>query len=314
MRRSSRAESKTQISSTNTKLDSNMILSMTGYGKSEVTSGNHKYTVEVRSLNGKNSDVSFKSSLLPKDKDLEFRQYVSHRLVRGNIDVFLTSETVSGSEARRIDSGLFRDYFEQISALADAAGLDGAQRSDILSCVLRMPDVVSADREELSEEDLEAIAGALHAAVDALVAFRTREGAVLRTDLLTRVDNIESILAEAEVFEAERIPIVRQRLVSRMEELSVSPDRERLEQEMIFYLEKLDVNEEKVRLRQHCRYFRDTMDAEECPGRKLGFIAQEMGREINTLGSKSNHAGMQKCVVRMKDELEKIKEQVLNVL
>ena len=283
---------------------------MTGYGKSEVTSGNRKYTVEVRSLNGKNSDISLKSSILPKDKDLEFRQYLTRRLVRGNIDVFLTSETVSGSEARRIDPDLFRDYFRQLSDIAGSLNLldpyGNVMSAVLMSSVLRLPDV--------TEEDVEAITGALHEAVDALIAFRTREGAVLKADLLTRVDNIESILAEAEVFEAERVPAVRQRIVSRMEELSLAPDHDRLEQEMIFYLEKLDVNEEKVRLRQHCRYFRDTMEGEECPGKKLGFIAQEMGREINTLGSKSNHAGMQKCVVRMKDELEKIKEQVLNIL
>ena len=290
---------------------------MTGYGKSEVTSGQRKFIVEVRSLNGKNSDVSIKSSILPRDKDLEFRQYITRRLVRGNIDVFLTSEIVSGSEARRIDPDLFRDYFRQMSAVAESLNLDPRQdymASMLVSSVLRMPDVVAADRDELTEGDVTAVSEAMHEAVDALIAFRTREGAVLKADLLTRVDNIESILAEAEVFESERVPAVRQRIVARMEELSLAPDHDRLEQEMIFYLEKLDVNEEKVRLRQHCRYFRDTMEAEECPGKKLGFIAQEMGREINTLGSKSNHAGMQKCVVRMKDELEKIKEQVLNIL
>lgn len=290
---------------------------MTGYGKSEVTSGNRKYTVEVRSLNGKNCDISLKSSILPKDKDLEFRQYVTKRLVRGNIDIFLTVETVSGSEARKIDTGLFQDYYSQISELVRSVRQDPDENfmsSAIVSSVLRFQDVVSADRNELSEDDVEAISQGLHEAVDALIAFRTREGAVLRADLITRVDNIWAILAEAEAFECERVPSVRQRLLSRMEELSLTPDRDRLEQEMIFYLEKLDVNEEKVRLRQHCRYFRDTMEGEECPGRKLGFIAQEMGREINTLGSKSNHAGMQKCVVRMKDELEKIKEQVLNIL
>lgn len=282
-----------------------------------MTSGNRKYTVEVRSLNGKNCDISLKSSILPKDKDLEFRQYVTKRLVRGNIDIFLTVETVSGSEARKIDTGLFQDYYSQISELVRSVRQDPDENfmsSAIVSSVLRFQDVVSADRNELSEDDVEAISKGLHEAVDALIAFRTREGAVLRADLITRVDNIGAILAEAEAFECERVPSVRQRLLSRMEELSLTPDRDRLEQEMIFYLEKLDVNEEKVRLRQHCRYFRDTMEGEECPGRKLGFIAQEMGREINTLGSKSNHAGMQKCVVRMKDELEKIKEQVLNIL
>lgn len=293
-----------------------MVLSMTGYGKSEVTSGNHKYTVEVRSLNGKNSDISLKSSLLPRDKDLEFRQRIAKKLLRGNIDVFLSSECVSGSEARQIDKGLFADYYRQIMSLAESMGMDRNAGLDtaLVPSILRLPDVISVEKDELSEEDVEAIGMALDKALEALVQFRTREGTVLKADLLTRVDNIESILAEAEAFETERVPAVRQRILARMDELSLVPDHDRLEQEMIFYLEKLDVNEEKVRLRQHCRYFRDTMDHEECPGKKLGFIAQEMGREINTLGSKSNHAGMQKCVVRMKDELEKIKEQVLNVL
>ena len=294
-----------------------MVLSMTGFGKAEIASGGKKYKVEVRSLNGKNCDISIKSSFLQKDKELEFRQYVAKNLVRGNIDVFLSSETVQGSFARQIDRDLFQNYFRQISDIASSLKLDPREdfmASVLVSSVLRLPDVVSVEKEELSDEDVAAIEEGLHVAVDALTAFRTREGAVLRTDLLTRVDNIERILAEAEVFEAERVPAIRQKILSRIDELSLAPDHDRLEQEMIFYLEKLDVNEEKVRLRQHCRYFRDTMDTEDCPGRKLGFIAQEMGREINTLGSKSNHAGMQKCVVRMKDELEKIKEQVLNVL
>lgn len=170
-----------------------MVLSMTGYGKSEVTSGNRKYTVEVRSLNGKNCDISLKSSILPKDKDLEFRQYVTKRLVRGNIDIFLTVETVSGSEARKIDTGLFQDYYSQISELVRSVRQDPDENymsSAIVSSVLRFPDVVSADRNELSEEDVEAISQGLHEAVDALIAFRAREGAVLRADLITRVDNI----------------------------------------------------------------------------------------------------------------------------
>lgn len=291
-----------------------MVLSMTGYGKSEATSGNKKYTVEVRSLNGKNCDISIKSSMLPKDKDLEFRQYIARKLVRGNIDVFMTSESVSGAEARVIDKELFLNYYRQITSITGGLALEGEQNAGLVSSILRLPDVVSVEKDELDENDLAAIEKALHEAVDGLIAFRTREGEVLHRDLGAKVENILSILCEAEKYEAERVPLIRQRILSRMEELALSPDRDRLEQEMIFYLEKLDVNEEKVRLRQHCRYFTDTMESEEYPGKKLGFIAQEMGREINTLGSKSNHAGMQKCVVRMKDELEKIKEQVLNVL
>lgn len=291
-----------------------MVLSMTGYGKSEATSGNRKYTVEVRSLNGKNCDISLKSSLLPKDKDLEFRQYVARKLVRGNIDVFMTSESVSGTEARVIDKELFMNYYRQITSITGGLILEGEQNAGLVSSILRFPDVISVEKNELDANDLAAIENAMHEAVTALIAFRTREGEVLHRDLGAKVENILSILSEAEQYEAERVPLIRQRILSRMEELALSPDHDRLEQEMIFYLEKLDVNEEKVRLRQHCRYFTDTMESEEYPGKKLGFIAQEMGREINTLGSKSNHAGMQKCVVRMKDELEKIKEQVLNVL
>lgn len=287
---------------------------MTGYGKSEATSGNRKYTVEVRSLNGKNCDISLKSSLLPKDKDLEFRQYVARKLVRGNIDVFMTSESVSGTEARVIDKELFMNYYRQITSITGGLILEGEQNAGLVSSILRFPDVISVEKNELDANDLAAIENAMHEAVTALIAFRTREGEVLHRDLGAKVENILSILSEAEQYEAERVPLIRQRILSRMEELALSPDHDRLEQEMIFYLEKLDVNEEKVRLRQHCRYFTDTMESEEYPGKKLGFIAQEMGREINTLGSKSNHAGMQKCVVRMKDELEKIKEQVLNVL
>lgn len=291
-----------------------MVLSMTGYGKSEATSGNRKFTVEIRSLNGKSCDISLKSSILPKDKDLEFRQYIARKLVRGNIDVFLTSESVSGVEARVIDKDLFLNYYRQITSITRELDLEDNQNAGLVSSILRIPDVISVEKDELDENDLAAIGTAMHEAVDALIAFRSREGEVLHRDLGAKVENILSILGEAEQYESERVPLVRQRILSRMEELSLSPDHDRLEQEMIFYLEKLDVNEEKVRLRQHCRYFVDTMETEEYPGKKLGFIAQEMGREINTLGSKSNHAGMQKCVVRMKDELEKIKEQVLNVL
>lgn len=287
---------------------------MTGYGKSEATSGNRKFTVEIRSLNGKSCDISLKSSILPKDKDLEFRQYIARKLVRGNIDVFLTSESVSGVEARVIDKDLFMNYYRQITSITRELDLEDNQNAGLVSSILRIPDVISVEKDELDENDLAAIGTAMHEAVDALIAFRSREGEVLHRDLGAKVENILSILGEAEQYESERVPLVRQRILSRMEELSLSPDHDRLEQEMIFYLEKLDVNEEKVRLRQHCRYFVDTMETEEYPGKKLGFIAQEMGREINTLGSKSNHAGMQKCVVRMKDELEKIKEQVLNVL
>lgn len=286
---------------------------MTGFGKAETTVEGRKYVVEIRSLNGKNADISLKNNILPKERELPLRQYLSKELVRGNIDVFISEEKQDTGGARKIDSQIFSEYFDMISELASAKGIVPGEY--IISAVLRLPDVISSDsREEISDEASDAIAAAVEAAAADLRSFRIREGEVLRADLLKRVDNILHFLEEAETYEQERIVSVKERIVSRLEEIKAAPDHDRLEQEMIFYIEKLDINEEKVRLRQHCRYFSDTMDSEECPGRKLGFIAQEMGREINTLGSKSNHAQMQKCVVMMKDELEKIKEQVLNVL
>lgn len=286
---------------------------MTGFGKAETTVEGRKYVVEIRSLNGKNADISLKNNILPKERELPLRQYLSKELVRGNIDVFISEEKQDTGGARKIDSQIFSEYFDMISELASAKGIVPGEY--IISAVLRLPDVITSDsREEISDEASDAIAAAVEAAAADLRSFRIREGEVLRADLLKRVDNILHFLEEAETYEQERIVSVKERIVSRLEEIKAAPDHDRLEQEMIFYIEKLDINEEKVRLRQHCRYFSDTMDSEECPGRKLGFIAQEMGREINTLGSKSNHAQMQKCVVMMKDELEKIKEQVLNVL
>lgn len=286
---------------------------MTGFGKAEVLSEGKKYVVEIRSLNGKNADISLKQSILPKEMEIPARQYIARELVRGNIDLFITEETVEAGRAKQIDAAIFQDYFRQISELSAKTGLQPG--NDVFSAILRMPDVISAEsRKEISEETAAAIESAIYEAVRKLQEFRIREGAVLKEDLRRRVENILANLSTLEPFEQERIAGVRERISSRIAELVANPDYDRLEQEMIFYIEKLDVNEEKVRLRQHCRYFLDTMESEDCPGRKLGFIAQEMGREINTLGSKSNHAGMQKHVVMMKDELEKIKEQVLNVL
>lgn len=290
-----------------------MICSMTGFGKSETIVDGKKYVVEIRSLNGKNADIFLKNNIIPKERELPIRQYLSKELVRGNIDLFITEEKVESGCAKLVDTKIFEEYLSQISDIAAKNGLPLGD--NILSVILRLPDVISSDSKDvLSDEAADAIEVAVRDAAAALRSFRAREGEVLRADLLRRVENISVYLSELETYEQERIASVRDRIISRLEEIRILPDHERLEQEMIFYIEKLDVNEEKVRLRQHCRYFRDTMDSEECPGRKLGFIAQEMGREINTLGSKSNHARMQKCVVMMKDELEKIKEQVLNVL
>lgn len=291
-----------------------MVRSMTGYGKAEAIFEDKKYIAEIRSLNGKNCDLSVKSQLIPRDKELSVRQYIAKELVRGNIDLYLTLEQTSTAEPREIDNALFAAYYEKISCAAQSVGIDIKEQKDIVSMILKMPDVVAIRKEEMSESCWEAIYQAVLDAVAQLKDFRETEGVILKEDLQQRVSNILKYLQELESYEVTRVEAIKERISSKLNELDIAQDLSRLEQEMIFYVEKLDVNEEKVRLRQHCSYFLTTMDSEECPGKKLGFIAQEMGREINTLGSKSNQADMQRCVVMMKDELEKIKEQVLNIL
>ncbi|MBR0297588.1 MAG: YicC family protein [Bacteroidales bacterium] len=292
-----------------------MIKSMTGYGKAaaELVSGG-SLIVEIRTLNGKSADINIKSNLLPKDEELLIRQKLAAKLQRGTIDVFLTVEQPAGKGAQTIDKDLVRAYYNQVGEVAGELGVT-VGGAGLLETVLRFPDVLGQKRSELiSEEDIPAIEKAFDEAIAAVDDYRSREGAVLYKDVLSRVDNILSLYDEVESYEKERIEAVRAKLTRSLEELSQKVDPQRFEQEMVFYLEKLDINEEKVRLRQHCKYFRDTIDGEPYPGKKLGFIIQEMGREINTTGSKANHAGIQKCVVRMKDELEKMREQSMNIL
>lgn len=292
-----------------------MIKSMTGYGKAaaELVSGG-SLIVEIRTLNGKSADINIKSNLLPKDEELILRQKLAAALQRGTIDVFLTVEQAAGKGAQTIDKDLVRAYYNQVGEVAGELGVT-VGGAGLLETVLRFPDVLGQKCSELiSEEDIPAIEKAFDEAIAAVDDYRSREGAVLYKDVLSRVDNILSLYDEVESYEKERIEAVRAKLTRSLEELSQKVDPQRFEQEMVFYLEKLDINEEKVRLRQHCKYFRDTIDGEPYPGKKLGFIIQEMGREINTTGSKANHAGIQKCVVRMKDELEKMREQSMNIL
>ena len=288
---------------------------MTGYGKAECLIGRDKYTVELRSVNGKNADISLKSSLIPRGKEPEIRRYLAAELGRGSIELFITLRRDPASEAvRPVNGDLLQGYYTGVREALDAMGVSLSDEA-LLPGLLKLPDVLAKPEEtEFSEADWAVLEGCIHEAVAALQAFRAREGESLRRDVLSQVDKIESYVAEVEKYERERIDAVRERILSRLAELGAKPDTERLEQEMIFYIEKLDINEEKVRLRQHCKYFRETLDTEPMPGRKIGFIAQEMGREINTTGSKANHAEIQKLVVKMKDELEKIKEQSLNIL
>lgn len=291
-----------------------MLKSMTGYGKALCLLGQDRYRVEIRSVNGKNADITLKTTLIPREHEAEVRKYIADKLGRGNIDLFITVERAEGSATKQISREALLAYLGQLQAATKDTVLSGCSPDAQLQAILRLPDVLETRSTEPSPEEWETLLAAIREAVDDLDSFRVREGESLRRDILAQVDKIESYLPEVEQFEKERVPAVRERIESRLREIAVRPDADRLEQEMIFYLEKLDINEEKVRLRQHCRYFRETVDQEPMPGRKLGFIAQEMGREINTLGSKANHAEIQKRVVRMKDELEKIKEQSLNIL
>lgn len=295
--------------------------SMTGYGKAEAVLENGKLTIEIRSVNGKNADISIKSQLLPKDRELEVRKRIAERLQRGTIDMFLTWEPNAAGNARQINKDLAMQYFSQLKQLAGEFGTPNLGLHDqtgtalALECILRMPDIVDSSRHDvIDESNWGIVSEAIDKALDATDGYRAVEGASLYKDVTGRVRTILDLYEEVESHEEERISATRERILKAAEDMKVRLDPERLEQEMIFYLEKLDINEEKVRLRQHCKYFMDTIDNEEAPGKKLGFIIQEMGREINTTGSKANHAAIQKCVVRMKDELEKIREQSMNIL
>lgn len=291
-----------------------MIKSMTGYGKAEACLESGKITIEIRTLNGKTADVNIKSPLLPKDKELLVRQKLADRLHRGTIDFFVTYEANAVSSAKHINADLAESYFRQISELGDRLGLK-ADSALYLNSIIRFPDVIDNTRQDvITAENWAAVEAAIDEAISNTCDYRSREGVALYKDVTGRVQNILNLENEVESFEGERIAAVRAKLEKAISDLQLKPDQSRFEEEMIYYLEKFDINEEKVRLRQHCKYFMDTIDADEYPGKKLGFIIQEMGREINTTGSKANHAGIQKVVVRMKDELEKIREQSMNIL
>jgi len=291
---------------------------MTGYGKGVAELENGRLTVEIRTLNSKSADVSIKSSILPKDKELAMRTRIASELVRGTIDVFLNWEPNVAGEAKTINRELALDYYRQISELGNEIGacnLSIQDPNDLIATLLRMPDVIDASRHDIiTEENWPLVEKAFSDCIAQVKKYRDDEGAILYKDVTSRVAKILALYDDVETHEKERIDTVRQKILKAAEELGVKLEKERFEQEMIFYLEKLDINEEKVRLRQHCKYFMDTIDGEAFPGKKLGFIIQEMGREINTTGSKANHAAIQKLVVQMKDELEKIREQSMNIL
>lgn len=287
---------------------------MTGYGKAEASLKAGKLTIEIRTLNGKTADVNIKSTLLPKDKELIVRQMLAEKLHRGTIDFFVTFEANAVSSAKHINADLAEEYFRQITTLGDKLGIP-VDTALYMNSILRFPDVIDNTRQDIiTEENWPEVEAAIEKAIENTNEFRAREGVALYKDVTGRVNNILKLEDEVESFEGERIAVVRSKIEKAISDLLLKPDQSRFEEEMIYYLEKLDINEEKVRLRQHCKYFMDTIDGEDFPGKKLGFIIQEMGREINTTGSKANHAGIQKVVVRMKDELEKIREQSMNIL
>ncbi len=286
---------------------------MTGFGKGEALLPNKKITVEIRSLNSKQLDLNLRLPAIYRQSEYELRTLVGRCLVRGKVDLFVTVENRQVETPARIDRELFREYLRQAGDAMAYAGI-GANYEALVPAILRMPEVVSTETEAISDEEHAALLAATEAAAARLDAFRVQEGAILIADLLRRVELIEQYRNEVVPYEPVRTENVRARILENLAKLNAEVDRNRLEQEMIFYLEKFDITEEKVRLTNHCNYFREVAANEECAGRKLGFIAQEMGREINTMGSKANEANIQILVVKMKDELEKIKEQVLNIL
>lgn len=290
---------------------------MTGYGKAEAVLNHKKITVEIRSLNSKQLDLTVKVPAVYRQSEYEIRNRIGKQLQRGKIDAYVSYEITGDSVPVNIDRKTFTAYFGQIREIAAENGIDwngSALDAAVVPAVLRLPEVIQNDQQTVSEAETQALKRCVEEAVDHMEQFRIQEGTILIADLLRRIDRIEQLKEEIVPFEKARAETIKTRIRENIESLGIPFDANRLEQEMIYYIEKLDITEEKVRLQNHCKYFREVARGEEAPGRKLGFIAQELGREINTLGSKANEATIQKKVVEMKDELEKIKEQVLNIL
>lgn len=287
-----------------------MVLSMTGYGKASSSFGTKKVTIEIRSLNSKSVDLNTRIPNGYKELDGIIRKRVGDRLNRGKIDFNVSLDEVGEENSAKINKSLATSYYNDLKGLATELG---DSTDDLLAIVMRMPDVLGSEREELSESEKNWLMELTESAISQLVEFREKEGKELEHEFILQIENIRDLLNQVQQYEEERIKVIRERMRKALEDLESGVDENRFEQELIFYIEKLDVSEEKMRLGNHLDYFIETMKTPQ-PGKKLGFIAQEIGREINTLGSKSNHAEMQKLVIGMKDSLEKIKEQVLNTL
>ena len=290
-----------------------MLKSMTGFGKAVCETETKKITVEIKSLNSKQADLNIKLPSIYRDKESEIRQEINKQLERGKIDLSVNLESKQFEKQISINKDVIQAYYNELKPIYDS--FETNQTPDWMSIIMRMPDTLSQQANEIDENEWKSISETITLAIKQLVEFRLNEGKVLETELLMRIHNIESLFKEIEVFEPLRTEIVKNRLKQNLTELLGKEgfDKNRFEQELIYYLEKMDFTEEKVRLSNHCIYFKETCN-EDNPGRKLGFITQEIGREINTLGSKANQSDIQRLIVQMKDELEKTKEQLLNIL
>ncbi|MBO5579574.1 MAG: YicC family protein [Prevotella sp.] len=291
-----------------------MIQSMTGYGKAVVAYKGKKINVEIKSLNSKQLDLTTRIAPLYREKEMEIRQMIAERVIRGKVEMSVWIEKDAAMEAVPVNTALMESYFQQLKGFAESHGI--STNLDWMQTLTRMPDVLTkTEVEVLEEEEWKVAQAGVEEALQHLVDFRTQEGAALEKKFGEKIDNIEQLLASIEPYEKSRVEKIRSRIVDGLKQIPEAEyDKNRLEQELIYYIEKLDISEEKQRLTNHLKYFRETMADQPGQGKKLGFIAQEMGREINTTGSKSNQAEMQNIVVKMKDELEQIKEQVLNAL
>lgn len=285
-----------------------MIQSMTGYGKAEIQFENKNYVLELRSLNSKGLEINARLPIHVREIEIRLKKSIGEFLKRGKIDMNLNIENIIGSTAKTINVAAVNQYIEQLKSIEDG------DRLELLKIALKLPDTLKTEIEDFDEAEIELIETLLKKAIDAMIGFRSDEGKILETEFNKRLDNLEGLLKKVEIIDPERSAKIKEKLKSALDALQAEIDQNRFEQELIYYLEKYDITEEKVRLKNHIDYFKKTLGSDTSNGKKLGFIAQEIGREINTIGSKANHAGLQKLVIQMKDELEKIKEQLLNVL
>jgi len=290
-----------------------MIKSMTGYGKAEIELQGSTYSIEIRTLNSKQMDINIRIPQVFKSKEVEIRNMLGQQLQRGKVDFNMANVSQKSNNNLRLNQAIVKQYYAELTAMANELG---EETDNLLAVITRLPDVFSAEEEEMGDNEWELLKEAIEKAIAQVNQFRTQEGRILAKEFRQHIEEILRLLQQVPQYESPRIERIRERIQKSLEEnfANVQYDKNRLEQEIIFYIEKLDITEEKIRLKKHCDYFLEVLQSEETVGKKMGFVLQEIGREINTLGSKANDAAMQKLVVHMKDALEKIKEQMLNIL